>query len=255
MAADSLVATVVWDDGDTESMGCKVPLSGPTSNIHPGITCDRSGMNPIVGIRYCLRARNYDLCEAEYNKLSETEKGEYEAIKPIGGALWRPSTQSDMPLLLRHVAQKLSPKTLFSGPSAVNVEAPARDDKPQGIFNMLLSTKGLLNKQLVKGLTGSQTLIFSTQVGDGGESRCIPRFLDLYALPNASGGVASMFVCCGLATPIDLVTNTLDASKSFLLGLQVKFIPLSLIVELFPVTRFSRLPDYPVNRCISRIIS
>ena len=30
-----------------------------------------------------------------------------------------------------------------------------------------------------------------------------------------------MFVCCGLATPIDLVTNTRDASKSFLLGLQV----------------------------------
>ena len=45
---------------------------------------------------------------------------------------------------------------------------------PRGIFNVLLSTKALLNKQLAKGLTGSQTLSFSTQVcatlGNGCES-------------------------------------------------------------------------------------
>ena len=164
MAENSLVATVAWDDGDTKSMGCKVPLSGPNGNVHPGITCDRSGMNPIVGIRYCVRSRNYDLCEAEYNKLSATEKDEYEAIPPNGGALWRPSSLSDNPLLLRIFAQKLSAITMFSGPSSVHVQAPACTDMPQGIFKVLLSTKGLLNKQLAKGLTGSQTLVFSTQV-------------------------------------------------------------------------------------------
>lgn len=174
VAEDSLVATVAWDDGDTKSMGCKVPLSGPNGNVHPGITCDRSGMNPIVGIRYCVRSRNYDLCEAEYNKLSATEKDEYEAIPTNGGALWRPSTQSDNPLLLRILAQKLSAIAMFSGPSSVHVQAPACTDMPQGTFNVLLSTKGLLNRQLAKGLTGSQTLSFSTQVraalGPGCES-------------------------------------------------------------------------------------
>jgi hypothetical protein len=115
-----------------------------------------------------------DLCEAEYNKLSAAEKDEYEAIPPSGGALWRPSTQSDNPLLLRILAQKLSAITLFSGPSSVHVQAPACTDVPRGVFNVLLSTKGLLNKQLAKGLTGSQTLSFSTQVcatlGNGCES-------------------------------------------------------------------------------------
>ena len=49
---------------------------------HAGFTCDRSGMNPIVGIRYNLRGENYDLCQAEYDKLSEGEKAQYDAIQP-----------------------------------------------------------------------------------------------------------------------------------------------------------------------------
>ena len=49
---------------------------------HPGITCDRSGMSPIVGIRYHLRGEDYDLCQSEYDKLSEGEKGGYDAIPP-----------------------------------------------------------------------------------------------------------------------------------------------------------------------------
>ena len=52
---------------------------------HPGVTCDRSGMNPIVGIRFHLRGHNYNLCQAEYDKLSAAEKGQYEAIPPPGG--------------------------------------------------------------------------------------------------------------------------------------------------------------------------
>ena len=37
-------------------------------------------MNPIVGMRFHLRGHNYDLCQAEYEKLSTAEKVQYEAI-------------------------------------------------------------------------------------------------------------------------------------------------------------------------------
>jgi len=52
--------------------------------FHPGISCDRSGMIPIVGMRFNLRGSepSYDLCQAEYDKLDDAEKGLYEAIPP-----------------------------------------------------------------------------------------------------------------------------------------------------------------------------
>jgi hypothetical protein len=54
--------------------------------FHPGVECDRSGMIPIVGMRFHLLGHNYDLCQAEYDKLSAAEKGQYEAIPPpVGG--------------------------------------------------------------------------------------------------------------------------------------------------------------------------
>merc|ERR1719274_393720 len=52
------------------------------TGIHPGVECDRSGMAPIVGMRYHLRGHNYDLCQAEYDKLSQQEKLLYTAIPP-----------------------------------------------------------------------------------------------------------------------------------------------------------------------------
>jgi hypothetical protein len=39
--------------------------------VHVGVTCDVSGMCPIVGNRYHLVGHNYDLCQAEYDKLPE----------------------------------------------------------------------------------------------------------------------------------------------------------------------------------------
>ena len=52
--------------------------------FHPGISCDRSGMNLIVGMRFHLRGSepSYDLCQAEYDKLDDAEKGQYDAITP-----------------------------------------------------------------------------------------------------------------------------------------------------------------------------
>ena len=63
------------------------PAAAPSTSpfvqgSHPGISCDRSGMMPIVGMRYHLRGHNYDLCQAEYDKLSEFEKCQYEALAP-----------------------------------------------------------------------------------------------------------------------------------------------------------------------------
>ena len=45
-------------------------------------------MNPIVGMRFHLRGHNYNLCQAEYDKLSAADQGLYEAIPPpVGGSL------------------------------------------------------------------------------------------------------------------------------------------------------------------------
>ena len=42
--------------------------------VHHGVTCDVSGMAPIVGPRYTLPDRDYDLCEAEFLKLDPAER-------------------------------------------------------------------------------------------------------------------------------------------------------------------------------------
>lgn len=42
--------------------------------IHPGVKCDISGLFPIIGERYAHEERNFDICKAEYDKLTEEEK-------------------------------------------------------------------------------------------------------------------------------------------------------------------------------------
>ena len=54
---------------------------GPTKYVHHGVTCDRSGQSPIIGIRYSLRGQDYDLCEAEFLKLPNEDQAKYEAIE------------------------------------------------------------------------------------------------------------------------------------------------------------------------------
>jgi len=69
----------------------KAAVEGATKGVHPGVTCDKSGMAPIVGIRYHLVGHDYDLCEDEFSKLSVDEQQNFKAIPPpcMPGQSWR----------------------------------------------------------------------------------------------------------------------------------------------------------------------
>jgi len=62
--------------------------------VHPGVECDKSGMCPIIGHRYHLRGHNYDVCQAEFDKLPAAEQALYELVPPVmlgnGSGPWRP---------------------------------------------------------------------------------------------------------------------------------------------------------------------
>jgi len=49
----------------------------PNTNIHAGVTCDASGMSPITGDRWKKIDNNYDLCDAEFQKLSSEEQSNF----------------------------------------------------------------------------------------------------------------------------------------------------------------------------------
>jgi hypothetical protein len=79
-------------------MCCPEPSAEKTdisdaSVIHDGVECDKSGMCPIVGNRWNLPGHDYDLCEAEYQKLPAEEKVKYRKIEkpasghPLGGMM------------------------------------------------------------------------------------------------------------------------------------------------------------------------
>lgn len=54
----------------------------PKQIPHWGVTCDKSGQSPIVGNRFHLLGHDYDLCEAEFNKLPAEEQDKFEKIPP-----------------------------------------------------------------------------------------------------------------------------------------------------------------------------
>merc|ERR1719482_2247984 len=66
-----------------------------TLGVHDGVTCDKSGVCPIVGNRYHLVGHNYDLCEAEFNKLDEVQKALYRVIAPPTTTTGAPTTNDD----------------------------------------------------------------------------------------------------------------------------------------------------------------
>jgi TPR repeat protein len=51
--------------------------------IHHGIRCDASGMFPILGTRWHKVGEDFDLCEAEYQKLTESEQNKFELVELV----------------------------------------------------------------------------------------------------------------------------------------------------------------------------
>lgn len=78
----------------TGAFGCPgMQAAGPAGvppAIHFGVTCDKSGMSPIVGPRYHVPDADYDLCEEEYNKLPEAERLTFVKIERPGASWIRP---------------------------------------------------------------------------------------------------------------------------------------------------------------------
>ena len=64
---------------------CLFALFNPPG-IHRNVSCDRSGECPIIGVRYKHGKRNFDLCQREFDKLTEAEKVVYTAIEPQPGS-------------------------------------------------------------------------------------------------------------------------------------------------------------------------
>ena len=66
--------------------------------VHTGVICDVSGMHPILGNRYHKMGEDYDLCETEFDKLTEADRALYEGI---------PAPRAD-PMSFVHVGMHLS---------------------------------------------------------------------------------------------------------------------------------------------------
>jgi len=77
--AASIAATA---DAAAACSGANPATNPDMEGYHPGVICDKSHQNPISGARYHLKGHNWDLCAAEYNKLSDAEKAQFEAIEP-----------------------------------------------------------------------------------------------------------------------------------------------------------------------------
>ena len=92
MASQSMLTRLVWwvaghFDGLTLLHVTQAPPSERKyvripEGLHPGVGCDRSGVQPIVGDRYTLLGCDYDLCEAEWRRLSAAEQRRFTKVEP-----------------------------------------------------------------------------------------------------------------------------------------------------------------------------
>lgn len=72
------------DDATTAPAAAATSKPAPPPAVHYGVECDVSGENPIAGRRFHLIGHNYDLNEAEFNKLPEEHQALYEVIDRPG---------------------------------------------------------------------------------------------------------------------------------------------------------------------------
>jgi next-to-BRCA1 protein 1 len=59
------------------------PAGCGVEGYHPGVTCDRTNVSPIIGNRYNLKNHDYDLQESEFLKLNAEEQALYVKIPPV----------------------------------------------------------------------------------------------------------------------------------------------------------------------------
>ena len=85
---------------------------------HENVICDASGMRPIVGARYQKVGQDYDLCEAEFAKLTATEKGTFQCIAYPGAT---PVRMAEAMLEAAQDAKEVPAPTKQAG-STVNIE-------------------------------------------------------------------------------------------------------------------------------------
>ena len=64
------------------------PREPPGVEVHHGVECDRCHMIPIKGPRYKMRGRNYDLCQADFDKLSSEERSQYRMVRKDAKCPW-----------------------------------------------------------------------------------------------------------------------------------------------------------------------
>ena len=87
------------------------PTRSTCPGVHPGVACDRSGQCPIIGYRYALKGKDYDLCEEEFDKLRTDEKAAYTKLVPP--VKWKPSLA-----LAREVAAARRKPSYIKSPKA-----------------------------------------------------------------------------------------------------------------------------------------
>merc|ERR1719198_2652415 len=83
--AANTAKSVPTNDGDP-FCPAEPHASDANEGVHDGVTCDKSGQCPIVGNRYHLVGHNYDLCEAEYLKLTDKERALFRMVPPPNAA-------------------------------------------------------------------------------------------------------------------------------------------------------------------------
>lgn len=93
-------------------------------SVHFGITCDKSGQSPIIGARYKHTYKNYDLCQAEFDKLSSKNKSTFVKImKPLAARVvefeykdkgWHAITHTSLIRKLQSLVEKKTTEVKYS---------------------------------------------------------------------------------------------------------------------------------------------
>lgn len=68
--------------GELEQSGDEQQDGGGLA-VHQGIRCDASGMFPILGNRWHKTGEDFDLCDVEYQKLTEAEQSKFELVELV----------------------------------------------------------------------------------------------------------------------------------------------------------------------------